>query len=263
MQSLRPSLTSLLQQSARTTCRHSSLHGLHRTFVSNPFSGPQTLTASRTLQHPSKLIYSIISDVASYSHFLPYCQNSKVTKYSSPHPIDSKQYPEEATLTIGFTPDVSDTYTSRVYCVPYETVEAVSGLTNTTLPAADIAHHSPRPTDAEEDPARKHTVLTHLLTRWTLRPYPYKPPPLGALHPETTHKNHEETSELPGQEKTEVNLTIEYQFANPMYAALSTAASATVADKMIQAFETRVRSVVEGPGHAQGLGRKDGFRKKR
>jgi coenzyme Q-binding protein COQ10 len=242
MQTLRPL--------ARAAPVRPAIRPQRRAFVPNPFagSGPQTLTASRTIPHASKLVYTIISDVASYARFLPYCQSSTVTKRSSPTSHDGQTYPEEAQLVIGFTPEISESFWSRVYCAPNQVVEAVSGDTNTTLRPDEVPHHNPRPTNKSEDPARDTRVLTHLLTRWTLRPYPYKPPPYSAIHPTTTHKNHEETSDLPGQEKTEVNLRIEYQFANPMYGALSAAAAPKVAEKMIEAFERRVKEVVEGPG---------------
>lgn len=220
-----------------------------RTFIGGAFTPNQTLTAQRTLRYPSSVIYEIISDVASYSQFVPFCQGSIVTKYSSPA-SDGKTYPEEAKLVIGFNESISEEFTSRVYCVPGKAVEAVSGATESTLSGEQIAHHSPRPT-ASQDPSRKDTVMSHLLTRWTLRPYPYKPPPTGATHPDGVHKNHEETSPISGQERTEVNLVIEFQFSNPLYAALSSAAAPKVADKMIEAFVQRVEAVMEGPANAR------------
>lgn len=226
---------------------HERQHTQRRTFLSNPLaSSPQTITASRTLHYPSRAIYDVISDVGSYSHFIPYCRSSVVTKTSEPA-SDGKRYPEEAKLVIGFSNDMSEEFWSRVYCVPSLVVEAVSGGTETTLPPSDIPHHSTRP-DATSDPTRKDTVLSHLLTRWTLHPYPYKPPPASAVHPESTHKNHEETSSVSTREETQVSLAIEFQFANPIYAAMSQATVPKVADKMIEAFEKRVRAVVEGPG---------------
>ncbi|EMC91409.1 hypothetical protein BAUCODRAFT_79936 [Baudoinia panamericana UAMH 10762] len=224
-----PPVTSALQRSQRSAAAALTFQAhrrQRRTFVSNPFSAPQTLTASRTLQYPSSLIYEVISDVGSYSTFLPYCQESVVTKQSQPA-SDGKQYPEEAKLVIGFNDSVSETFTSRVYCVPGLSVEAVSGETNTTLSRSATQHHSQRPSP-DTDPSRKATVLRHLLTRWTLR------------------------DELPAQPKTEVNLHIEFQFANPVYAALSSAAAPRVAEKMIEAFERRVKSVIEGPASVKG-----------
>ena len=127
-------------------------------------------------------------------------------------------------------------------------VEAVSGTAETSLDAAEIAHHHSRPA-SDQDSTRRGDVLSHLSTRWTLRPYPYKPPPASAVDPGSAHKNLEETSPVPGLEKTEVHLAIEFKFANPMYAALSQAAAPKVAEKMIEAFEERVKKLVEGPAH--------------
>ena len=265
MKTLRPITHTLLQPSplraSNTTCRaaflpsrstrprQSSQPQQHRAFVSTPFSGPQTITASRTLAYPQRAIFDVIADVSAYHNYLPYCRESSVTKHSSPA-SNGVTYPEEGKLTIGFNEGVSEEFWSRVYCVPYEVVEAVSGQTNTTLDAASITHHGERSTDPT-DRTRGEAVLTHLLTRWTLRPFMYKPPPVGATHPAGTHKNHDETNPIPSREKTDVSLLIEYQFANPVYAALSQAAAPKVAEKMIEAFEKRVREVCEGPGHVR------------
>ena len=192
----------------------------NRTFLTNPFSGPQTLTANRTLHHPPRAIYNVISDVSSYSNFVPYCQSSVVTKHSSPA-SDGKTYAEEAKLVVGFDNGVSEEFWSRVYCVPESVVEAVSGSADTTLGAVKIRHHNARP-EVDRDPTRKDVVMSHLLTRWTLRP-----------------------STLGNGEGTEVDLAIEYEFANPVYAALSQAAAPKVADKMIEAFEKRVEAVAQ------------------
>ncbi|EGP86126.1 uncharacterized protein MYCGRDRAFT_44947 [Zymoseptoria tritici IPO323] len=192
------------------------------------FTPNQTLTATRTLRYPAAVVYEIISDVDSYHKFLPFCQGSEVTKKSQPA-ADGKTYPEEAKLMIGFNGNINEEFTSRIYCIPGRVVEAVSGNTNGTLPKDEVSHHNERPS-ADQDPSRKATVMSQLLTRWT---------------------NHDETNPVPGQEKTEVNLTIEYQFANPLYAAMSSAVAPKVADKMIEAFENRVKAVLEGPAHAK------------
>lgn len=233
---MRPFANTLLQSQQHTAYRAvPSLARQQRAFFSNPFgSDKQTLTASRTLQYPAKVIYDTISDVSSYSSFIPYCQSSIVTKSSKPAE-DGKSYPEEAKLTIGFTNDVSEEFWSRVYCQPGRVVEAVSGRTNTALRSEDIPHHNERPA-TEQDPTRNESVLTHLSTTWTLRPFPYKPPPPSAG----------QKTDGPGIETTDVNLVIEYQFANPVYGALSAAAAPKVAEKMIEAFENRVKAVAKG-----------------
>ena len=236
----RPFANMLLLQPQNATHRAAPTLALHcqrhqhqqrRTFFPNPFvSEKQTLTASRTLPYPASAIYATISDVASYSKFLPYCQSSTVTKTSNPAAANNTAYPEEAKLSIGFNSDVSEEFWSRVYCVPDRVVEAVSGLTDTSLAPQEIEHHNPRPA-AASDPTRNQSVLTHLATKWVLRSYPYKPS--------------EETGES-AKHITDVNLVIEYQFANPVYAALSAAAAPKVAEKMIEAFENRVKAVAEG-----------------
>lgn len=236
---MRPFATTLLQSQQRTA--YHALPSLahqqqQRSFFPNPFaSEKQTLTASRTLQYPAKIIYDTISDVSSYSAFIPYCQSSIVTKHSAPASEDGRSYPEEAKLTIGFNSDVSEEFWSRVYCQPGRVVEAVSGRTNTALSAEQVPHHSERPA-VDQDPTRNESVLTHLSTTWTLRPFPYKPPPPSAG----------QKTDGPGIETTDVNLVIEYQFANPVYGALSAAAAPKVAEKMIEAFENRVKAVAEG-----------------
>jgi len=131
-------------------------------------------------------------------------------------------------------------------------VEAVAGNTETTLTPDEIRHHNPRPRKEEDgDQTRSPQILSHLLTRWTLRPYRYKAPPVNVTSPTSSHKNHEGTREISGHERTEVNLAIEFQFANPMYAALSSAAAPMVAEKMIEAFERRVKNIVEGSANVQ------------
>ncbi|KAL1303801.1 hypothetical protein AAFC00_000264 [Neodothiora populina] len=236
-------LTKPLTRTRAPTCsiRQHSQHYQQqqiRTFLPNPF-GPttQSLSASRTLPYPSPLLYEIISDVESYNTFLPFCQESTITKFSQPD-TDGRKWPEEGKLVIGFNNDISEAFYSRIHCVPGTVVEALSGATETSLAADQIAHHNPRPRHGD-DPSRNASVLTHLLTKWTLLPFPYKPGPESGADPR------HETSKQPAREQTQVSLNIEYAFANPIYAALSAAAAPKVADKMIAAFEERVRKVVE------------------
>ncbi|KAM3414553.1 hypothetical protein BST61_g9712 [Cercospora zeina] len=270
MKSMRPLASALLHPSSPTpahTCRAAGLlanaalrtptHATlsRRAFFGAAGGGPklfgsnQSLTAQRTLPYPSAVIYDIISDVAAYSQFLPFCQGSIVTKYSAPAQ-DGKKYPEEAKLVIGFNDSIKEEFTSRVYCVPGKVVEAVSGNVRSTLSGEDIAHHSPRP-EADQDPSRNDTVMARLLTRWSLKPYPYKPPPTNAVDKENAHRNTENTNPVPSQQKTEVNLAIEFEFSNPLYAAVAGGAAPKVAEKMIEAFEQRVKDVMVGKGHAK------------
>jgi coenzyme Q-binding protein COQ10 len=45
-------------------------------------------------------------------------------------------------------------------------------------------------------------------------------------------------------------LTLDFQFSNPIYAAVSKAVAPKVAGKMIEAFEVRARRLLDGPGSA-------------
>ena len=191
-----------------------------RTFFANPFgnSEPQTITATRTLPYNNAEIFDVICDVASYKHFYPFCIESVVTKSSEPAASNGKTYPEEAKLVVGFKDVGREEFWSRVYCVPETVVEALSGRSETTLSESEIQHHNPRP-EAGRDPTRRDDVLSHLWTRWSLRP----------------RQNGRET---------EVNLAIKMQFANPVYAALSQAAVPKAADKMIEAFQKRLETVL-------------------
>ena len=163
-----------------------------------------------------------------------------MSKTSSPDK-DNKTWPEEAKLLVGWNQDISETFHSRIYCVPETVVEAVSGVTETSLKPDQIPHHSARASDQSQDPTRNANVLTHLLTRWTLRPFPVKP---GPAKDQKTH----ETNPAPAKEQTEVSVYIEYQFANPIYGAMSAAAAPKVAGYMIEAFEKRVKSLADEKG---------------
>ncbi|KAI5238712.1 hypothetical protein E4T42_08890 [Aureobasidium subglaciale] len=250
MKSIRAT-SALASQASATTCSraaiasHTTSSTQTRSFFPNPFASQslQTLTASRILHYDAKTLYAIVADIQSYHKFLPFCVSSNVTKQSSPD-AEGKTWPEEAELVIGYKDVMRESFYSRVYCAPESfIVESVSGETNTTVPSDSITHHNPRPSPSE-DPARNATILTHLRSRWTLSPFPYKPGPMGNERPQ------EVTSDIPPRMQTEVNLSIDYQFANPLYTTLSAAAAPKVAEKMIEAFEMRARDMLDRPAAA-------------
>jgi coenzyme Q-binding protein COQ10 len=216
-----------------------------RTFLPNPFaaldpssSTPQTLTAHRVLPYPSAPIYSIIADIPSYVNFVPYCQNSDITHWSAPDKTYGRRWPSEGRLTSGFG-GITESFVSRVYCVPGKCVESVGGDTETSLSRDEIAHHF----EGSESGGRKSSgdngLLKHLRSKWTIE-------------------------EL-GKDKTGVSLALEFAFANPFYAALSGGVAPKVADAMIRAFQRRVEEVLkENPGMLRaGLADLDGSRVKR
>ncbi|KAG5951293.1 hypothetical protein E4U53_003431 [Claviceps sorghi] len=179
----------------------------HRTFFSLPGSSSapptQTITAVRTLPYAQQSLYKLIADVDAYSTFVPYCSRSRVTQWSPPDQ-HGRAWPTLADLHVGWG-GFDEVFTSQLRCVPDVSVEAVSG-----------------------DPARLEAkaasaVFKSLVTRWHLRPLP----------------SQQQAATTPSSPVTEVHLTIQYQFANPIYAAVSAAVSDKVAGLMVEAFEKR------------------------
>ncbi len=113
-----------------------------------------------------------------------------------------------------------------------------------TIPRSQLAHYYEDPEhehDAEKS-AGNRSIFTSLLTRWTFKEFPFKPPPPDGKTPQ------EGNASLPSRPRTEVGLVLEVRFASAVYSALSQAAAPKVAGMMIEAFEKRA-GVVLGEGH--------------
>lgn len=226
---------------------HSFRSQAQRSFITLPGTEPQSLTATRILPYKSSSLYTLIADVDSYSSFLPYCISSNVTKWSSPD-TNGKRWPSEADLKVGWG-GYEETFTSRLFCLPGSVVEALSGEATTDLSKSDIPHHAA----SFDSPAITNEIFKSLSTRWSFKPFHYKPP---------TGRPQTDMTEHPPVDQTEVHLTIDFQFANPIYAALSKAVTPRVAGVMIEAFELRARNLLDGPGSAtHGKNSSDGFYK--
>lgn len=123
--------------------------------------------------------------------------------------------------------NLTESFTSRVYCIPGRAVESVGGDAETSLGSQDIRHHLE---NAAHHPPSKSTgggngILTHLRSRWDI--------------------------DSLSNDSTKVTLSLEFAFANPMYAALSAGVAPMVAEVMIKAFEGRVQEVMRrDPGLA-------------
>ena len=203
-----------------------------RTFLSNftsafnPLSASpsyQTLTASRTLPYATHPVYTIVADITSYSSFLPYCLSSTITKHSAPDTQYHTRWPSEAEIIVGYG-SLTESFTSRIFCVPGRIVESVGGGTETELDSEDIAHHLVNNSRGRHGDRKGIGLLTHLRSRWTLEPLEKE----GA------------------SEQTKVTLSLEYAFANPLYSTLSAGAAPRVAELMIKAFEERMRTLLDG-----------------
>lgn len=99
-------------------------------------------------------------------------------------------------------------------------VEAVSGEGDTGIPRKELeAYDGIRP--EMERVGRNEEVFRMLRTRWAVK----------------------ELLEGRG-DRSEVQLDIEFEFENPIYAAMSSAAAEGVAGVMVEAFEKRAREVL-------------------
>ncbi|CAK7222428.1 Coenzyme Q-binding protein coq10, mitochondrial [Sporothrix curviconia] len=197
----------------------------------------QSITTGRTLPYAAADLFHIISNIDAYAQFLPHCSSSRVTHWretpasattnADATTKNNSRWPARADLTVGWGP-LSQTYSSRVYCVPgHGVVEAVSGREGApTLTAAERAEIG---LDAGEDDAgRRLGVQTatdddtfeSLVTRWTVVP-------LAAPSP-----------------RAKVALQIQYQFRNPLYQLATAQISKEMATKMVDAFEARAAALL-------------------
>ncbi|KAI0397271.1 hypothetical protein F5Y17DRAFT_391311 [Xylariaceae sp. FL0594] len=229
-----------------------------RTFLSSILSSaasslppppPQTLTASRRLPYNHKALYGVIADIDSYSAFLPYCSSSRVTSWTAaPDPDFGRRWPTRADLTAGWG-GIEQTYTSRVNCVPGSVVEALSGqgACSGIAPEILLKYGLEDETTASIDNGKnaggggggraEEGVFKTLVTRWTVTP----------VECAQNHDSREGPTEWPGNqtEWTDVHLNIRFQFANPLYGAVSSAVADKIAPVMIEAFVKRAKQVLQ------------------
>ncbi|KAK9773818.1 putative Dehydrase and lipid transport-domain-containing protein [Seiridium cardinale] len=199
-----------------------------RSFFNLPSAEPQTLAAHRTLPYSSSQLYELIADIDSYTTFLPYCTTSRVTSWSAPDPESGRRYPTAGILTAGWS-GLSETYSSRVFCVPkLGIVEAISGNATSSIPASELQKYGLRDAGpGQSGSGAQEGTFSSLVTRWTVRPL-----------------------EARGREEewSRVDLSIRFQFVNPLYAAVSSAVADKVAPIMVEAFEKEARRVLGRPG---------------
>jgi coenzyme Q-binding protein COQ10 len=225
----------MASKSALRTLRPSSaIRSFHpqRSFITLPGTETTSLSETRILPYKYTSIYALIADVDSYSSFLPYCQESKVTEWSAKDK-DGKTWPAKADLTVGWG-GYEEKFTSRLFCIPNSVVEALGGDVQTTLSRYDLNHYS----STFETPTAAN-IFKSLSTKWTVKPFHYKPPSGRSQMDNAIH---------PARDQTEVHLGIEFQFSNPVYAGLSKAVAPKVAGVMIEAFERRAKRMLDGPG---------------
>ncbi|KAL8351959.1 hypothetical protein RB601_002330 [Gaeumannomyces tritici] len=192
-----------------------------------PAARPAHLTASRRLPYPAEALYDIIADVDAYASFLPYCQRSRVTHWrgSAAPGGGLRRSPAAGNLTVGWGP-VTESYTSRLYCLPGRVVEAVSGKGAPSIPRPRAGDDDvdadgrplPRPTDGG--------LFESLVTRWTVTPAPAS------------------SGSSTNNDWADVELSIRYQFVSPVYQLATASVADEVAGLMVNAFEKRARDLL-------------------
>ncbi|EON99163.1 putative cyclase dehydrase family protein [Phaeoacremonium minimum UCRPA7] len=203
--------------------RRTFLSELGKALGADP-SKPARINVSRTLPHSSWDLYTLIADVDSYRDFVPFCTSSRVTRWTAPDPQTGQKWPAEADLTVGAF-GFTQTYTSRLRCVPGVSVEALSG--------EDALAGSETETEAGPEPLRKtaasqNSVFRSLITKWTVTPV-------------------EKAAAAPGggggRDWTAVDLSILFHFANPAHQIAMSSMSEEQARRMIAAFEQRAKEM--------------------
>lgn len=196
-----------------------------RTFLSNLLPSdnnkPLTINVTRTLPYPRAALYDLIVDVDSYSTFLPFCSHSRVTAWSAPDPTtNGTRWPTEGELTVGYGP-VVQSYTSRIVCVPGKSVEALSGN----------EEHAVAAKDGGKNPFKQ------LVTKWTVEDAPAPRVVVGDESGESGEN----------RDWTRVDLDMRLRLEDPFLQMMLAKVAGETAEKMIEAFEKRVRESF-GPG---------------
>ena len=128
----------------------------------------------------------------------------------------------------------------------------MAGEARTSIPASNLKELYGD--NAKEEYVPGNELFSSLLTRWTLREFPFKPLPPDGKTPQ------EGSASLPSRARTEVMLSIEVKFASAMYAVMSQAAAPKVAGVLMGAFEKRAKEILgEGQvGHGEQPGSGEG-----
>ncbi|KAA1477295.1 hypothetical protein DENSPDRAFT_828646 [Dentipellis sp. KUC8613] len=181
-----------------------------------PAGGPtQTYRERKILPYSRSELYHVVADVASYPQFIPYCSGARILTSTGPVPSSlPARRPAPAGLVMDAELSVSflsfrESYTSKVTCRPYESVEA------------DASSSTP--------------LFDTLKTLWRFEP-------ASRQSPNPTARN---VADSPAP--TLLTLNLSYAFANPLYAAVSSAFFGQISKQMIQAFEERCLAIY-GPG---------------
>ncbi|KAJ7068241.1 dehydrase and lipid transport-domain-containing protein [Mycena amicta] len=94
----------------------------HLFSLPNFFPEVQTYHEHTRLPYTRQQLYDVVSDVASYRHFIPFCSASRVLSSTDPTKTPVVLEAELAVQFLAF----KESYVSRVTCIPLESVQAVA-----------------------------------------------------------------------------------------------------------------------------------------
>jgi len=224
---------------ARSICHAPSRHTQRRhlfrlpdlSSFPSPFSDlasvePQSYHEHKVLPYTCRQLYAVVADVGSYASFVPFCTRSRVLRpltpvdhnnntHTSAQKAHSGALQMEAELTVAFLA-LTERYTSRVTCVPYESVQAVAVSSTPLFKMLETTWHFQPATSTSQ-------------VRTTLNGAPTSPGTNDDTGP------------------TLLSLDLAFEFANPLHAAVSGAFFGKVSSLMVKAFEERCVRVY-GPG---------------
>ncbi|WVF68449.1 hypothetical protein IAT40_003215 [Kwoniella sp. CBS 6097] len=225
----------------------------------------QRFHARKILPYSQTQLYSLVSDVPSYSSFIPFCNSSTVLSRPAPSPSSSptttttstastmtgplkgkelanwtpgtKPFEVLAELAVGFG-GLEERYVSKVVGKPFESVTATatkqtplfkSLITRWSFaPASSQSPHpSFNPTSTSPTPTRSSASSSS-----SSSPSPSEPVTPG-----------QQSSQSPDVGPTLLTIDLAFNFANPLHRIASQAVLPKVADKMIEAFEKRCLKV--------------------
>ncbi|KAI0299106.1 dehydrase and lipid transport-domain-containing protein [Multifurca ochricompacta] len=189
---------------------------------------PQTYHEQKILPYSRKQLYAVVSDVGAYASFVPFCTHSHVLRTLVEPNVKGEEM--EAELTVAFLA-FTERYTSRVTCIPFESVRAVA-VSSTPL-------------------------FKTLETTWKFQPVSL---PSTSTSTSTSRSDDavviDTSSPQPSLVNTSVvvgpttllSLDLSFAFSNPLHAAVSGTFFGKVSKLMVKAFEERCLKVYGPPG---------------
>ncbi|WVR08101.1 hypothetical protein IAU60_005147 [Kwoniella sp. DSM 27419] len=222
----------------------------------------QRFHAKKILPYSQQQLYSLVSDVPSYSSFIPFCNSSTVlTRPVTGQPSESSASSTSgsSSTTAGTPPKGTREWADwKPGTEPFD-VLAELGVGFGGLEERYVSKVQGRPFESVTATASKSTPLfKSLLTRWsfspasTSSPHPSSTPPSTTQSPSSTANpqpspSPSSTSPTSNDGPTLLTIDLAFNFVSPLHRIASQAVLPKVADKMVEAFERRCLEVY-GPG---------------